>query len=175
MEYAIDILFFSLLNFIFNFIDDSIPVTFVPSFHIILNFEKKKKKSKVNREILVSVRILGFLSKKETNNDFLFYEQEKERGTMYKKSFLCRSINQSLGDSSSSSSSRRGTVRPIYSTYKYLRGKKKRLRRSAYHLSSVSCLCLSVCLSFCLFRRNGSPSISCWEKGKRGQLHQIFA
>lgn len=55
--------------------------------------------------------------------------KKKKEGLCTKSlSFVGQSINQSLGDSSSNSSSsnnRRGTVRPIYSTYKYLRGKKK--------------------------------------------------
>lgn len=101
---------------------------------------------------------------------------------MYKKihiqnlSFVGQSINQSLGDSSSSSNSsnsRRGTVQPIYGTCKYLRGKKK--TTETFRIPPIiSVLSLSVCLSFCLFRREWKPVHLLLGKGKERAITPDF-
>lgn len=89
-------------------------------------------------------------------------------------SFVGQSINQSLGDSSSSnSSSRRGTVRPIYSTCKYLRGKKT---TETFRIPPIiSILSLSVCLSvFLSVQKEWKPVHLLLGKGKERAITPDF-
>lgn len=119
---------------------------FVSSCHIIqVNRNSRKRKNSQ----------FPFKKKKPIMIFFSIDKKKKEGLCTKSLSFVGQSINQSLGDSSNSSSRKRGTVRPIYSTCKYLRGKKT---TETFRIPPIiSVLSLSVCLSFCLFRREWKP------------------